>query len=658
MEKAPPRKSTKGYKARRRILKTALVMMAEKGPDGVSMREISARLKITKPGLYYHFKNKAELVKAAFMEGVKHFEDFHAEISRPGLTLEARLERIFTRHLDFIKRYPDMPKCALKIMASPSSGVLSSLARELKQRSRGTLRKMLSKEKLPENGADNILHMVSAIMGYFMIEARENGAKRLDRDLPGRLARLICSGARHMRVLAAALLLSSVAGQAAPAMAPAAAPAAAQESMPETGVRVSSQADKTWTMENCLSRALQTNPSMQSAREGLKATKGYNQMALSEFVPRVNWNTVYIKNDKTLMGSLAAAIPGLRPSMSSEDYYLSSFSADQILFSWRMAPLRRAMKANTKLAALKLAAAENDTTLNVKKAFYISLYAKQLLVISQAAEAVARENLETSQALYKEGKVSTFDVSRASVRRVNAKTAAISARNALTVSLEALRMLLSLPAGETFDIDGDFSETPKDAALADEINSALARRPDLGQARAAENLQSAAKELALTGFLPTVFAGFTYAWEGRDFAPGSGNDYKSWTAKAGISIPLFDGMFSIGRFKAQKAGLAQAKEQSRAAADGVIMEVRQYYYSLASSRESLQAQKENVETAAENLRIAQERYKLGLLSLLDLKDAELSNIEARTQQVKALYDYNIAFALLERATGLPAAASN
>jgi outer membrane protein TolC len=49
---------------------------------------------------------------------------------------------------------------------------------------------------------------------------------------------------------------------------------------------------------------------------------------------------------------------------------------------------------------------------------------------------------------------------------------------------------------------------------------------------------------------------------------------------------------------------------------------------------------------------------MGLLSLLDLKDAELSNIEARTQQVKALYDYNIAFTSLERATGLPAAAAN
>ena len=67
-------KTTKGDKTRRRILETASVMMAEEGPDGVSMREISLRLKITKPVLYYYFKNKDELIKAAFIEGTKHFQ--------------------------------------------------------------------------------------------------------------------------------------------------------------------------------------------------------------------------------------------------------------------------------------------------------------------------------------------------------------------------------------------------------------------------------------------------------------------------------------------------------------------------------------------------------------------------------------------------------
>ena len=59
-----------------------------------------------------------------------------------------------------------------------------------------------------------------------------------------------------------------------------------------------------------------------------------------------------------------------------------------------------------------------------------------------------------------------------------------------------------------------------------------------------------------------------------------------------------------------------------------------------------------INTAQENLRIATERYKLGLLSQLELKDAELSLIEAETSYSRALYDYSVGLAALEKAQGL------
>ncbi|MCX5781905.1 MAG: TolC family protein [Elusimicrobia bacterium] len=414
---------------------------------------------------------------------------------------------------------------------------------------------------------------------------------------------------------------------------------------------------KAWTIEDCLAHAMENNPSVRSARNGLKIASGNNLMALSEFMPRVSWSTVYIRNDKTMLGSLTS-MPGfdlsiLSPAIYSNEYYASSLSADLTLFSWRMKPLRNTMKANSKLARLKLASAENDLTLNVKKAFYTALYAKQLLIIAKTAENVARENLETSESLYKVGRVSSFDVSRARVNRINAKTEVISAKNFETVSIEGLRMVLSLPAGEEMDIKGEFPQDARDTSLENEISAALKRRPELNIAKEAEALQVSSKELARAGFLPTVFAGFAYSWEGLDLTADMDKYYTSWTAKAGILIPIFDGLFSIGRFRAQKAGLEQAREQVQGASDGVIMEVRQSYYSLVNARESLQAQKENVETAAENLKIAQERYKTGLLSLLELKDAELSLIGASTQRIKVLYDYNISMTSLDRAVGLP-----
>lgn len=185
----------KGDRTRRRILDAAVALMAEKGPDAVSMRELSAKLRITKPVLYYYFKNKDELIRATFEDGTKHFREMTREINKPGLALEQRLEKIFSNHLDFIRRYPDMPKCALKIMASPSQGVLSSMARKMKESNRAAIRAILEKERLPKQGADNIMHMISSVIVYFMSETRDRGVKSIEKDLPRRLARLICAGA-------------------------------------------------------------------------------------------------------------------------------------------------------------------------------------------------------------------------------------------------------------------------------------------------------------------------------------------------------------------------------------------------------------------------------------------------------------------------------
>jgi len=203
------------------------------------------------------------------------------------------------------------------------------------------------------------------------------------------------------------------------------------------------------------------------------------------------------------------------------------------------------------------------------------------------------------------------------------------------------------------DVKDEFPQPENAASHDNEITMELTRRPELNMAKEAETLQVAARESARAGFLPTIFAGYSYTWQALDLMADKNGYFTTRSVSAGISIAIFDGLYSVGNFRAQKAGVDQARDQVRGAQDGVLMEVRQSYYSLVNARESLLGQKENVETAAENLKIAQDRYKMGLLSLLELKDAELSLIDASTQQIKALYDYNVSLISLNRAVGLP-----
>src|SRR5574341_722613 len=118
----------------------------------------------------------------------------------------------------------------------------------------------------------------------------------------------------------------------------------------------------------------------------------------------------------------------------------------------------------------------------------------------------------------------------------------------------------------------------------------------------------------------------------------SGADRSSFTAK--------------GRIKAAKASLERVKDSREQLQDLIDLEVRQAFLTFQAAKDRILAQKENVSTAQENLRSATDRYKLGLLSQLELKDAELSLTEAETNYQRALYDYSIGLAQLEKAQGL------
>ena len=49
------------YSSKDKVIKAAIRVFSKKGYDGASMREIAAAAHLTKPMIYYHFKNKKDL---------------------------------------------------------------------------------------------------------------------------------------------------------------------------------------------------------------------------------------------------------------------------------------------------------------------------------------------------------------------------------------------------------------------------------------------------------------------------------------------------------------------------------------------------------------------------------------------------------------------
>jgi outer membrane protein len=80
--------------------------------------------------------------------------------------------------------------------------------------------------------------------------------------------------------------------------------------------------------------------------------------------------------------------------------------------------------------------------------------------------------------------------------------------------------------------------------------------------------------------------------------------------------------------------------------------VRTDYSNFIEAREVLESQKKVQEEAEEALRLANARSEAGTGTQLDVLNAQTSLTQARSTQVQALHDYDVARARLERAIGI------
>ena len=94
--------------ARERIQQCALELFGRKGFAATSVREIVEGAGVTKPTLYYYFKDKEHLYESLITGTVNAFHVELSEVLRMPGTLEERLVRIVEMHLQRVQTNPEL----------------------------------------------------------------------------------------------------------------------------------------------------------------------------------------------------------------------------------------------------------------------------------------------------------------------------------------------------------------------------------------------------------------------------------------------------------------------------------------------------------------------------------------------------------------------
>jgi outer membrane protein TolC len=352
------------------------------------------------------------------------------------------------------------------------------------------------------------------------------------------------------------------------------------------------------------------------------------------------------------IGSLFGDLPFGRPNA-----YTASVTGTQTLFAGgRVGAALNIADEYRGAAALMLTEQVADIELQTRTAYYNALLSIELEHISAAAVTQAEAFLAQEQLRRKAGSASELDVLRADVALENLRPPLVQARNAASVATLNLKRLIDVPLTQPVRLT-----TPLTTPAAEELVTPTVDASVLLRQRAAvqaQERQVAIREqqvrIAKGAFLPSAGLSVTY---GKQIMPRQvfGFDGQSWqgnfSATIGVSVPIFSGFRRQAELQQADIQLEQERLRLGQLQENVQLQYEQALGEKQRAAADLAARQRTVEQAQRVHDMTVLRYQKGLATQLEVSDARLALLQARTNFAQAISGFYLADAGVARAAG-------
>lgn len=198
----PGLKALNGKDVRERLLIAAVQLFARKGYAGTSVREIVEAAGVTKPVLYYYFRNKEGIFHAMMQEAIAAHRALLDEVRRAGGTATDRIvllmDRVYTLALENALAVRAIDAIYYGPHEDAPDFDFTQFHGEFEALLRGLVEEAVASGELPEGDVDE---MVLALVGGFIagktsFADRHHPGDPLQPDSVRRIIRIILDGIR------------------------------------------------------------------------------------------------------------------------------------------------------------------------------------------------------------------------------------------------------------------------------------------------------------------------------------------------------------------------------------------------------------------------------------------------------------------------------
>jgi outer membrane protein len=402
------------------------------------------------------------------------------------------------------------------------------------------------------------------------------------------------------------------------------------------------------TVERAVHEAISNHPLVEQASEAIRAARARIGQTRSAYYPFIEADLSYAR-----IGPVPELVfPGLGSfKLFPENNYDEHLALSQTVWDFGKTDAAVSVgRSGIRAARDNLEFVKTNLAFATIQSFYAVLFLRQSIAVQDQQIDALEHHLSATKERLRAGTVTDFDVLTTQVRIAAAQSRKVDLRNNLEKQEAAFRRLVGLSQDEQVLLSGSFHTAPVSLSGDSLLAQAKDRRIELKQSADAERVAIMQERLASKRDNPAIRLNLEYGAK-NGYEPNLDVQLGNWVLAIEARVPIFDGYLTGSSKREARANLRAAEAHTLDVERMVVAEVQQAISDARSASEKIGTTELQVEQAKQALDMANVRYESGVITNLDVIDAETALAEARLSYLQSLYLYEVSRYGLERAVG-------
>ena len=410
------------------------------------------------------------------------------------------------------------------------------------------------------------------------------------------------------------------------------------------------------TLGQCLNIGIENNLSLKIAKGEIVKGKHNISENRSRLLPQINFSASLNDNFDPPVSVTDGTAYGKTYNVTKTLQYNSSaaLALQMPLYSQTALTAISIAKTLDQLNQLSYEKAREDLMVQISKMYYLIQNTTEQISIVNDNIRRFKELRDITQAFYDNGMALEIDLKRINVKIETMDVQLANAKAMLSEQYNMLKYVMDYPAEKDIVVEEKVVDKVDDAQLTG-LNTNLYELQLLQKKLDMAELQ---KKMAKDGYLPTLALSANWAYTAYTdkfknwFHSGESNHwYRSNGIGLQLRVPVFDGFEKRSKIRKAQVDIDNAKLSYENALKSMQTQYVNAINDLANNQRNYVKQRDNYRLAEGIYGVTVDRYREGIVSMVEVLQDEMSMSDAQNNYLTAHYNYQVSNLAVLKLTG-------